>query len=140
MNDPHVDLVAKLWKLGRSEVEISRRINKPLGWVNQVINDAETKEAAAKLENPVDDGTEIWSGDAKRFHQERLVPRCFYVWESILDDPEASHASKLKATEMIMKYDTSLVDNTKVDEDKITNIQISEEAVQRLIRLGNKGQ
>lgn len=137
MNDPTLDLVTTLFRLGRIPEEIARRINKPVGWVNQVINDKEMQERIG--DDPVepleDDGTEIWSGDAKRFHQERLVPLCFKVWEQTMNDPEASYASKLKAAESVMKYDMSLIDTTKGGEEKVTRIQFSDDQLALLARL-----
>lgn len=136
MNDPSLDLVARLWKLGRTPEEIARRTNKPLGWVNQVINDTEMRERAAALPaTVVDEGEEIWNADTKKFHREVAVPDCFKLWIDLVRDPDAPAAARLRASENLMKYDTDLVDNTKVDDEKTTHLHMSDAIAERLLRL-----
>lgn len=137
MSDPLIGLVIRLHKMGRSPEYIANRIAKTPGWVREVLREetARAYEAQVEEEELVDEGEEIWSGETKRIKQEFLVPKCFKVWNAILDDPDATYSAKLKAADSIMKYDINLVDNTKEDPEKVTNIVMTDEQMERFLRL-----
>ena len=140
MNDPIASLVIKLYTLGRSPGQISRRVNKPLGWVQEVIAQI---PADAEIETQpglhgVDDGTEIWSEEWTQFAVERLTPVAFRTLESVMVDPEASHASRVKAAELLLRFQPKLKENTQVEEEKITRLTLDEQTLRILQQISQE--
>lgn len=138
MNDPLITLVARLHAAGRDVETIARRVNRPRTWVENVLEETATKEEVTYVEREgqaTDTGDEIWTDEQIRFHINRLTPKAFRAVEGVLDDPDASASAKLKASDMMWKYQAAMVDNTKVDDDKATNFMMTDEQMQLLLRM-----
>lgn len=140
MNDPIASLVIKLYTLGRSPTQISRRVNKPLGWVQEVIAQIppEAEIATQQGMDAVDDGTEIWSEEWTQFAVERLTPVAFRTLEQVMVDPEASHASRVKAAELLLRFQPKLKENKEVDEEKITRLTLDEQTLRILQQISQE--
>ena len=136
MSDPILELVATLHKLGRPVAQIARRVNKPVGWVNKALNEHEFQLRVAQFEEDVvDDGTELWNEDSTNYAVERLTPVAFRTLEGIMRDEKASASSRVKASELLLKYQPKLKEVEKIDEERITHIQFRPEDVLLLERL-----
>jgi len=139
MTDPILELVATLHKMGRDVETIARRVNKPVAWVNQVLNEQDMKLRVAKFTDDdgemVDDGTVLWNDEYKSYAVERLTPIAFKTLELVMRDGNASTSSRVKAAELLLKYQPSLKENTKVDEEKNTYIQFNSSDLETLQRL-----
>lgn len=140
MNDPIASLVIRLYTLGRSPEHISKRVNKPLGWVREVLAHipADVVVEAQEDQPVVDDGTEIWSEEWTQFAVERLTPVAFRTLEQVMRDPDASHAARVKAAELLLKFQPKLKENKEVDEEKITRLTLDDQTLRILQQISQE--
>lgn len=140
MNDPIASLVVRLYTLGRSPDQICKRVNKPMGWVQEVIAQipADAVIEAQEDKPVVDDGTEIWNEEWTQFAVERLTPVAFRTLEQVMRDGNASHAARVKAAELLLRFQPKLKENKEVDEEKITRLTLDEQTLRILQQISQE--
>lgn len=132
--DPMYNLIANLSKRGRSAEEIARRVNKPVGWVVEVLDEPAVKEFLGGSDVPDEDvdEVEIWSDEKKAYERERMAPLRYRTWESILRDPEANDTAKLKVIEQMMKYDQDLVVKDDGSDERVSTFTFDQRSKELL--------
>lgn len=140
MNDPIEALVIRLYRLGRTPAQISKRVAKNEAWVQQVIMTIPPLEAIPEQDdNPIiDEETEIWSEEWINYAVERLTPKGFRVLEQVMDSPTASESSKLKAAELLFRYQPKMKEAAPVNEEKTTRVQLDAQTLRILEQIAKE--